>query len=413
MYNMPFEYGGVGWYEMFLHHKQAYEKIAYSKYGEAANNAKSDEDFVRIDVGDSSIEASLYTGTNSTSLYLSIIEPYQFDFYTNYGISSAIKGDFTFQQLDGRSLIQKVLSVKYYTESDSSDLEESDSYHPMGVVYSNYISEQVADNISVIDRNYLIDKTVIINEECALDEFGDKAQDSYSEDVLFEQTYNNISVSNDNIVVDDNSSITISIPVNEIDDKFEYYICLNDFTTNDSMHDITIADKIIRVRPEGSYSGQDNNSYIRISSRYLHDNNGTVTIDFNDVGTYRLSQIEVNKIKVSEDTEGDSNLQYLQDVSFNGQEIKGSITLDKDGLLFMNVPYSSGWECYVDGAKVKIYKADYGFMAALISEGNHDIVWKYSTPGRKAGMVVSFISFIALLIVLFSNNKKSIKAQYS
>ncbi len=410
MYNMPFEYGGVGWYEMFLHYKQAYEKIVYSKYGEAANKAKSDEDFVRIDVGDSSIEASLYTATNSTSMYLSIIEPYQFDFYTNYGISSAIKGDFTFQQLDGRLLIQKVLSVKYFTDSNGSEPEESDSYYPMGVVYSNYISEQDSDNISVIDRNYLIDKTVIINEECSLDKFGEKLQDSFSENVAFEQTYNNISLSDDNIIVDDNSSITISIPVSEIDDEFEYYICLNDFTTNDGMHDITIADKTIRIRPEGSYSGQDNNRYVRISSRYLHDTNGTVTIEFNDGGTYRLNQIVVNKIKMSENTEGVSNLQYLQDVSFNGQDIKGSINLDKDGLLFMNVPYSSGWECYVDGTKTQIYKADYGFMAALISEGNHDIVWKYSTPGRKTGTIISVISFIALLFVLFSKDKKSIKA---
>ena len=65
----------------------------------------------------------------------------------------------------------------------------------------------------------------------------------------------------------------------------------------------------------------------------------------------------------------------------------------KGKLVWFSVPYDKGWNATLDGKKLEIIKSA-GMMAVKVPKGEHDLVFKYHTPGFKLGIIVSIISFI-------------------
>lgn len=81
-----------------------------------------------------------------------------------------------------------------------------------------------------------------------------------------------------------------------------------------------------------------------------------------------------------------------------------TINMKKENLLFFSVPYEDGFKAYVDDEKTEIIKADFGFMAVVVPEGEHSIRFDYTLSYLKEGMYLSIaglVIFIALLIKNF------------
>ena len=88
----------------------------------------------------------------------------------------------------------------------------------------------------------------------------------------------------------------------------------------------------------------------------------------------------------------------LQNMVIENNEIVGEIKTIGKKILFLSVPYSKGWKAYVNGEETEILKADYGFSALVIEEGENNICLKYSTPGIKAGIVCTLLICMELVI---------------
>jgi uncharacterized membrane protein YfhO len=80
--------------------------------------------------------------------------------------------------------------------------------------------------------------------------------------------------------------------------------------------------------------------------------------------------------------------------------------------LVLSIPYSEGWNAYVDGEKASIYKANVMYMALALDKGDHTISLVYTTPYLKVGMVISFISLVVFIGIIifykFANNKEKL-----
>lgn len=79
---------------------------------------------------------------------------------------------------------------------------------------------------------------------------------------------------------------------------------------------------------------------------------------------------------------------------------ESSITLDKANLVFYSVPYDEGWSATVNGKEVAVERVNSGFMAVYAEAGENNIVFKYTTPGLHAGLIISVVSLVLLLIYL-------------
>ena len=68
--------------------------------------------------------------------------------------------------------------------------------------------------------------------------------------------------------------------------------------------------------------------------------------------------------------------------------------LDKPAMVLFSVPYEDGFSAYVDGKETEIVKADFGFMAVCLEEGEHTIEFRYSLSYLKYGVYTSVFGLI-------------------
>lgn len=79
-----------------------------------------------------------------------------------------------------------------------------------------------------------------------------------------------------------------------------------------------------------------------------------------------------------------------------GDTLSGTVTAEKNSLLYLPVPYSKDWNAYIDGEKVDIMKANYAFMAVPVTEGKHTVSFVYSNRAFKIGLVISVTTFVLM-----------------
>jgi len=97
---------------------------------------------------------------------------------------------------------------------------------------------------------------------------------------------------------------------------------------------------------------------------------------------------------------------------FENTHLKGSITADKECLLFTSIPYNKGWHVTLDGVCVKdedIVKIDNAYISIPLTEGAHTVEFNYLPYGLKTGVAISSVSLIALIVVAAIKKKRQKK----
>ena len=120
---------------------------------------------------------------------------------------------------------------------------------------------------------------------------------------------------------------------------------------------------------------------------------------FSETGVYEYDEIKVfyRNMNGFDKKIRELKKNSLQNVYMGTDTITGNITVDKDKMLYINVPYSKGWTAYVDGEKENIYAANEKNMAIELKSGSHKIKLIYHTPLLRIGIIISFFSFVGLI----------------
>ena len=91
--------------------------------------------------------------------------------------------------------------------------------------------------------------------------------------------------------------------------------------------------------------------------------------------------------------------------TFDETHIKGTVNASEDGILYTSINYDLGWSVYIDGVKLKNDEIhDIGNNALLgvdITAGEHTVEFKYVPQGLYAGIAISVVALIMLLLVCF------------
>lgn len=102
-----------------------------------------------------------------------------------------------------------------------------------------------------------------------------------------------------------------------------------------------------------------------------------------------------------ENLANDLSSESLKIENFKDGYITGTIENSRDGILFMSIPYETGWTAYVDGEETEIIPIlDNAFIGIPVCEGNHNIELAYTAPLSDIGITLSCVGII-LLAVLF------------
>lgn len=102
----------------------------------------------------------------------------------------------------------------------------------------------------------------------------------------------------------------------------------------------------------------------------------------------------------------------LEDVKIETNQVSGSISLEKDKILVLSIPFQKGWIAYVDGQETELQRANYMYMALPLSAGDHTVELHFEIPGVKYALVIMASStglFLLLCIVTFFGRKRKKK----
>ncbi len=84
--------------------------------------------------------------------------------------------------------------------------------------------------------------------------------------------------------------------------------------------------------------------------------------------------------------------------------LRGEISAEKTGILFLSVPYDEGWTVRVDSEKAELLPVGEGLTGIRLEAGDHAISMDYCPKGFKPGLA---ISLICLILVIFMARREA------
>ncbi len=84
----------------------------------------------------------------------------------------------------------------------------------------------------------------------------------------------------------------------------------------------------------------------------------------------------------------------LKLIKHNSNYVQGSISLSRKKILFLSIPYSTGWSAKVDGKSVKLIRVNLGFLGVVLDKGDHIVELSFTPPMLNIGLLISCISLL-------------------
>ena len=309
---------------------------------------------------------------------------------------------------------------------------------PLGYTYDNTVTEKQASIFDGVKKEELMLESAIVESKDSLarkDEF--KSTDKKLNYYLDTEDKDYVKISDGKIVVNrGNSKINLSIDCapktnmfvnfknftfaqksemdankntydalsvgeqNLISNKYRYYT--EDDYSRIYINSGNVNKLLLNYRDDKSYF--NNRKNFAINMCYCEEARDTVTITFEQPGTYRFDDIEV--IEQSFDGYEDKiealRKDSLKNVKIDTNKITGDISLDKEKLLCLNIPYTDGWKLKVDGKNTSLKKVNYMNSGVVLKAGKHKITLVYETPGIRLGLILSIVGILLLLIIIIA-----------
>lgn len=91
--------------------------------------------------------------------------------------------------------------------------------------------------------------------------------------------------------------------------------------------------------------------------------------------------------------------------------IKGTITAEKDGIMFTTISWEPGWTVKVDGEKVEPVKLCDALMGVPMTAGEHTVEMTFFPKGLPIGMALSAVGILCIVVIILQERKPSHKEQ--
>jgi hypothetical protein len=80
--------------------------------------------------------------------------------------------------------------------------------------------------------------------------------------------------------------------------------------------------------------------------------------------------------------------------------VKVEVEAEDEGFLVLLNAFYPGWEAFIDGREIKIFRANYAFWAIPVEKGSHNIIFSYQPESFKLGILISTASLIFFLVAI-------------
>lgn len=406
--------------DQFLPQGQALESLTQAPETEVKQPA--DDTFYRIDVQDKGTQnTGLATGAYGVSTYLSLSNPYRLSWDRVVENGAVEDSMFKVNGLDQRSGLEALACVRYYIapagdttrvpsgfvwqktftkKGAAYDLYENSNPLAFGITYDTVQGDTGQwEEASGCERESRM-LTAMFQKDIGA-ETSDETVNSDTLKIPYEIVgKKRVQIQGDEIIVTKkHARLKLKVAA---DSLAEMYVRLGGYQiTNERYHYCDISASAGAVQKTLRVLTPEWNWYFGRNEYLFHFGKASgeveITLEFLVQGKFSLQELQVfgKKEETLKMQTNSVNKYTLQNIKRTDNDIRGEITVPEKRYLQLSVPYSSGWNAYVDGKETKTYAANVMFLGMDIPAGRHTVEIRYRTPGLAAGMILSLIGCLA------------------
>jgi len=91
----------------------------------------------------------------------------------------------------------------------------------------------------------------------------------------------------------------------------------------------------------------------------------------------------------------------LELTEFSNTHVSGTISCNRDGLLYTSIPQNGNWFAEVDGEKAEIVTVGEAMCALYLTEGDHEVTFTYHNAAFSLGWKISLVSLAVFLTLIY------------
>lgn len=423
-----------------------------------------DESIYRYDqMGTHSYEnSSMQTGTNSTSYYFSVASGDITNFFNEVDLNTP--WDYHYENLDSRTILDRLAAVKYFVvkageeeylpygyDTLAAEAEKKDRLYrayecknalPIGYTYDSYIPEKKYAKMSTVEKQQALLQGVVLADSAVPEttpEFNDR-------EVSYKLVTGSGCKEKDGKLIITKENAQAKLVFDGLDECETYLITEGvdyealsprELISDKKWNKMTLYEQK-KVQYENSkwrYWKESQKAYIDVTGQFLDKtisiftdkynaysgrsdflcNTGysekgkkSITLTFENTGVYSYKDMKVvcQPMKNIESQTSRLGTESLKDVKIKNHELTGSISVSKDKVLVISLPYSKGFQAYVDGQKTELKQANTMYMALELTKGDHEIRITYYTPYLKTGLVLTCVGILCYICVVLVCKKR-------
>lgn len=331
-----------------------------------------------------------------------------------------------FQNLDNRLYLETALANKYYIRphntvfkpygytlidsNDSYEIYENDHFLPIGFLYEEIVSRSEFEKLSFAERDQLLLQAAVVDEESAISLPSydtDKLSVEKKEFTFSDMSFTNASVNEDGIITaGKDASIQVANPWAY--EQGEVMLELKIRETLKRSFKVTSAFKVFTDNGEGAVYNYPREKITINAGHQLDNDKFSIALS---PGSYQLDNLLLtfNPYRNYPEMVESRKAKSLEDITFTGNSVSGTIEAEKESLLFMSVPFSKGWKAQVDGEEVQPIEINSAFVGIPLTPGTHQIEIKYTTPYFMLGTFISIFAAAAILLLQLAKRSRKKK----
>ncbi len=389
------------------------------EHNNALNIVEKDKSNFRVDWNygykkPNSIDTDRVIG--STYQYWSFENGYLMRYLKEHGL---LRSSYEFDGLDNRYYLRSLLGCKYvvdpiydnrpgYKSLGYNDIYENCLALPIARLYDRGVDEKLWMAASFGE------KEVIEANACVIDRNGEKNIDAICEGNVFNLEYSVNTQTNKYedgtiIIVNNSEPLRFSIDCPRGGELFfgVYNLSYNGDKGGENAQFYATCNQMRKSAYH--YSPYDkyyfgNKDYL-LNFDYSDDERKEICLYFENTGCYKFDKITIEYIPYSEVKTAFNRFDRdtLRNIVVNGNEISMDLESSKQQLLYCAIPFSTGWKARLDDTDIPVFNANIMGIGVDIPDGNHRVLFKYSTPLFAIGFII-FIAGSILYLILLTND---------
>lgn len=329
-----------------------------------------------------------------------------------------------FQNLDNRLYLETALANKYYVKpketifkpygftemftTENFEVHQNDYALPVGYLLDEIVTEEVFETLNFAQRDQLLLNAVVVPENADIDlpEFDvEKLTVEERTLTLDDVTMGNISI-DENGILHAREEAKINFINSWVGQPGELMLEVKIRNTSNAPYKVAWMYKIFTNNGEGSvYNYPREQITINIGNQEDYEN-----LSFTlSPGSYELEEILLtfNPYSSYPEMVNNAKQQSMENITYTGRSIEGTVEAENDSILFLSVPYSSGWKAKVDGETTEALEVNSTFIGIPVTAGEHQVEIVYTTPYFNIGLMISIAALLGAIAASVWRRKRS------